>query len=136
MSSIAEEQVSQSLSKIRAEYFTMVREHAESLAEDIKDRERFPNRESLVDRIQEDCNSHEWVIYTFKAQLVLMCSDNASAGIDSLGADGFDWSAGIPWSQLAYFAFQADLYESLDAAGVDLNDDDLGRGDAESDGAE
>lgn len=114
------------LRKVRQTYWAMVRDYAEDIQKEIKAGD-IEDREALTDHMHELCDGAEWVIYTFKAQLVLLCSPNDTAGPDSLGADGFDWKDGIPWSALAYFALEADIYEHLETLDVDINEDDLGR---------
>jgi len=79
------------------------------------------DRDQLIEAIDSCADGH--VIYTSQAQECLLYSNNDYAGIDELGADGFDWKSGIPWSQLAYFAFRQDLCEELDSMGIDVNGD-------------
>lgn len=118
----AQEKMDAGLSELRSAYYSHVRDTARELVEECRSGE-IADREALIERIDQECDGTEWVIYTQKAQVVLLVSENDSAGIDDLGADGFDWSAGVPWSQLAYFALRQDLYEQLEAEGLDVNDD-------------
>lgn len=120
------------LSALRREYFSHVRDSAKELAEACRNGE-IEDRESLLERVHEECDGDGWVIYTQKAQIVLLVSDNDSAGMDSLGADGFDWSGGVPWSQLAYFAMEADLLDAIDHEDIDVNDDSGWRTEEEAD---
>jgi hypothetical protein len=107
---------------LRAEYYGDVRSTAEELIEACKSGE-IADREALFDRIHEECDGSAWIIYTANAQQVLMFSDNDDAGIEELGADSFDWKNGIPWSQLAFYAMERDVFDMLDALGLDVNDD-------------
>jgi hypothetical protein len=108
--------------EMRREYYEDVKGLAESIKEDY-DRGEIADRDHLLDRIHETVDGCSRVIYTSSAQEALLVSDNDSAGIDSLGADGFDWSSGIPWSQLAFFAVEADVVEELGHMGLNVNDD-------------
>lgn len=104
------------------EYYNDINALAASIKEEY-DRGEIADRDTLLERIHEDVDSCQRVIYTARAQEALLVSRNDSAGIDSLGADGFDWSKGIPWSQLAYFAVEADVIEALHDDGLDVNAD-------------
>lgn len=112
----------EALNALRREYFSHCRDTAKELADDCRSGE-IEDVDALRERIHEECDGDGWIIYTQKAQIVLLVSDNDSAGMDSLGADGFDWSCGVPWSQLAYFAYEADLYQHLESEDIDVNDD-------------
>ncbi len=116
-----EEMISSGIAMVEREYREAVSSYARDIAEACW-RGEIEDNDHLVDYINETCDGSEWVIYTFKARLVLLVSDNEDAGIEALGADGFDWSAGIPWSALAYFAFEMDVSEALDRVeGFDRN---------------
>ena len=124
------------INSLRREYYGDIRSMAEDLAKEIKTG-TIETREDLMDRIHEDVDGNQWVIYTRRAQVVLLVSDNDSAGPDSLGAEGFDWKDGIPWSQLAYFAVEQDLIEALGAEdGIEINEDDLGKSTREAEAEE
>lgn len=112
-----------------------MREIAEEIATACKDGE-IANSDALSERIDETCDSSAWVIYTASAQQVLRYSDNGSAGIDELGADSFDWSGGIPWSQLAYFTLRRDIYDQLPAEDIDPYANDFGLEDDDTEGGE
>ncbi|MCG8431281.1 MAG: hypothetical protein MJA29_08930 [Candidatus Omnitrophica bacterium] len=114
----AETLLADGFGRMRQAYYSHIRETVDSLRADIISGE-IDDREALSDRIHSDCDSTQWTIYTFKAQCVLMCSDSDDYGIDELGVESFDWSAGIPWSQLAYWAQYGDIMDSLDSVGID-----------------
>lgn len=105
---------------LRADYYGDVRRTADCIAEWWKDN-RDAGRESLLDYIDETIDGSSRVIYTAEAIECLRYSDNDSIGLDELGADGFNFRDGIPWPQLAYFAFRQDVIEQLDAIGLDVN---------------
>ena len=120
---ITDEQARDADRVLRAQYFQSVRDMAEELAEMCRSGE-IADTEALDERIHEECDWSEWVIYTARALQVLRYSENASAGPEELGGDRFNWSDGMHWSELAYWALRADLQEQLDAEGIDLNDPD------------
>ena len=107
--------------RLRADYYADVR----GLAEQVGawwEGEPGADREALIEYIDESVDGHGRVIYTAQAMDCLRYSDNDGLGIEELGVDGFDWKDGIPWSQLAYFAFRADVIAQLGAEGLDVND--------------
>jgi hypothetical protein len=106
---------------LRKEYWDDVRDTAKAI-KDAWDSKEIDDREGLIEYIDETVDGAGRVIYTGQAMDCLRYSDNDEAGIDELGASGFDWSNGVPWSQLAYFAFRADIMNQLDAEGLDVND--------------
>jgi hypothetical protein len=55
--------------------------------------------------------------------MVVLVSDNEAASFESGVVDPSQWKRGIEWSQLAYGALEADLYEALGQIGVDPNAD-------------
>jgi hypothetical protein len=108
--------------QMEAEYY----EDVNNLASSIKDaynNGEIADRDGLLERVHEEVDSCGRVIYTARAQEACIVSRNASAGIESLGSQGFDWSNGIPWSALAFFAVEADVYDALREEGIDPNDD-------------
>lgn len=84
----------------------------------------FSDRDEFMTDVHETLDGHEFVIYTFKAQCVCLASDNSGAMVDQLGSDGLTKDGAINWEAMAYCAMEADLFERLDADGVDINDDD------------
>lgn len=67
-------------------------------------------REWVSERVDEDTDSHEYVIYTYKARLVLLASDNESAYEDEIGD-----STGATVEARACMAMRADVLEVLHA---------------------
>lgn len=118
----ADKLVNDGLSLLRDVYW----KHVRSLAEDIKsaaDDKEFTDRDGLNERIDETADGDQWVIYTQKAQLVMLLSENDSAYAEVHGdAEGMVVDGSIAWSVLAYFALRADLVAHLDAVGIDVND--------------
>lgn len=114
-------------SVIRRDYYSDVRGAAEEFLK-MWNAGEFSDREQAIEWIDQSVDSSGRVIYTAQAMDCLRYSENEDAGIEELGADGFDWSDGPPYSQLAYFAFRADIMRSIecgvgDLDGVNVNDD-------------
>ena len=62
--------------------------------------------------ISESVDGSEWVIYTYRAQIVIAISDNSDAYLEF----GIVFPDGeIPWSTVAYSAMEADCCELLNA---------------------
>ena len=116
--------------RLRQDYYDDVRDVAQDVREWWRDNPDA-DREALIDYIEESVDGAGRVIYTAQAMDCLRYSDHDDAGIEELGADGFSWKDGIPWSQLAYFAFRADILAQLDAEGLDVNDPEHADADAE-----
>lgn len=110
--------------RCRSDYYETVRYAAHGIIDDWYNRE-ITDREDLLERISEMCDGHRQVIYLGNAIDTLRFSDNDSIGIEELGIDGFDFKSGIPWSQLAYWAFEADVKERIESLGLDLNEPKL-----------
>jgi hypothetical protein len=106
---------------LRADYWRDVRSISESIRDAIKDGE-VTDSESLSDRIHEECDGHQRVIYTSLNMETLLVSDNADAYADEFGEDGLIKDGSVNWAAMAYCALQADLNKQLEAEGVDLND--------------
>ena len=104
---------------MRRGYIASVESAAKNIFDNYCRGEYDGNREAMVEAI--DSVADGYVTYTSTAQECLLFSNNDSAGPEELGSDGFDWKSGIPWSQLAYFAFRADVRKELEDNGIDLN---------------
>lgn len=66
------------------------------------------NEEPRADWLHETIDGHEFVIYTVKAQAVILASDSHDAMEDETGEKGTD-------EQRAYFAMLADVREQIEA---------------------
>lgn len=112
--------VDEALQVLRADYYQGVKSLAKDLIEDAK-REGL-DREGFLDHLHETVDGHHDVIYTQAAQIVVLCSGHdgraAEEGMSVADSDGVNWSV------LAFFAMEADLLETLDELGFDVNDDD------------
>ena len=113
----------QAIGLMRRAYYGMIRDLSQEIIKAIHDDE-ITDSDALQDRIHEDCDGSQWVIYTFKAQQVLLASDNDGAYADDFGEEGIVKDGAINWSGLAYAAMARDLSEQLDAEGVNLNGQD------------
>lgn len=105
---------------LRASHYSDVKEHAENMKEEAK-KEGW-DREQLMDRIHEDADSA--VTYTSDAWDILYISDNSDAFQEDPGVVDLTQPNWV--EQIAYLAWERDLYEALEQIGVDVNADDLG----------
>lgn len=117
----AEELLSDAMSLARQAYWTHVRGLADDLVAACKAGE-IEDEDGAQTWIHETIDGDGWVIYTARAQMVLLVSDNDGAYVDSFGPEGMATRDGINWSVLAYAAMEADLHEHLDALGFDPSD--------------
>jgi hypothetical protein len=106
---------------LRADYYGDVRNVTKSIMDAIKDGE-ITDAESLDDRIHEECDGTQRVIYTAQAIECLLISSNDSAHADEFGDEGMIKDGSINWSGIAFSAFRQDVIEDLQANEVDLND--------------
>jgi hypothetical protein len=118
----AEKLVADAMNLMRRAYYSDVRDDAREIKAAIENDE-ISDREALQDRIHETCDGSQWVIYTFKAQIVLLASDNDGAYGDSYGSEGIVTDGAINWSALAYAAMERDITEALESENVNVNGD-------------
>ena len=116
----AEEVLSQANSMIRQAYYSDVRDYAREIVQSVKDGE-ISDRDELYTRVSETVDGTQWVIYTHKAMAVLMASDNDGAYLDEYGAEGLIDGGALNWSRMAFAAMERDMFEQLDAEGLDVN---------------
>ncbi len=96
---------------IRADYYSDVL----SMAKDLASRMKSGEVEDFGDALHDDVDGCARVIYTYQAKLGLLASDNEDAAEEE-GAD-----ATSPEARM-YYALQADIRDTLDSRGVDMND--------------
>jgi hypothetical protein len=94
------------------EYFRDVETMALDLVE-----EYGHDDDAMDDAVHEAIDGSQWVIYYYRARLVLQFSSNDEAGPDEMGWETFvDGATG--WSDLytrgAYFAMRADVSEKIE----------------------
>lgn len=77
----------------------------------------------VSDALHELIDGSARVIYTWKAKMCVIYSDNDGAYFDEFGAEGAVDRDGFQWSRLAYCAFLADVREEIER----ILDSDLGR---------
>jgi hypothetical protein len=96
--------INEAMRPIEAAYMATVRSIAEeAFAETDPD-----GRSNMV---WESVDGNEWVIYTYRAQLALVCSENSDAWYEEGGEPATDGA--INWSALAYAAMSADVWEYI-----------------------
>tara|TARA_R100000458_G_scaffold115_1_gene74 strand:+ start:356 stop:736 length:381 start_codon:yes stop_codon:yes gene_type:complete len=101
-----------------SEYRTDCRELAESIFEECieADLEATPDelREALQESLWESVDSHESVIYTWRAQLVVAHSPNDDYALTEFGPESVLLDdGGVNWSAMAHGAMYADVSEHL-----------------------
>jgi hypothetical protein len=69
--------------------------------------------EQLDEYLWQMIDSHQFVVYTYQAQQVVMTSHNDEYGL-SEGLVRVESGAPLPWSQLAYWAMDQDVREESD----------------------
>ena len=120
-----EDAIRDALQLIRREY----RERVSLIADDVIDEARREyadgvSSSDLADAVDthlhESVDGDEWIIYTQKAQLVLLVSDNDVAwteyGMEAMAGDGMEWS------RMAFAAMEADVMDELRGRGFDPGD--------------
>lgn len=114
------------MSEVRKAYYSHVRDLAACVVEELREsgEKGEDAREWLIERLHETCDGDGWVIYTARAQMILLASDNESAYINDFGTEGVaDETGSINWSVLAYAALHRDIIEDLESRhGLDVND--------------
>lgn len=107
---------------LNRDYFDDVRGIAEELKRAVKDGE-VTNEEEYCDRLNEVCNDHQRVIYTFQARIGMLCTDNASACEDETGEPARSVEAAMCWALIAdvnahtdYDSIVAELEEEAEAS--------------------
>jgi len=111
------------LSILKRDYYKDVRSVAQGMIDEVKSGE-IEDREAFHDRLHEDIDGTQRVIYTRQAMLGVISSDNDGAMWDEGLDEGVDFSGGIPWSQIMYAAMMRDVIEDLGVLGFDPDDDD------------
>ena len=119
----ADSLMDQAMTLMRRAYYSTVRDLSQEIVKAIHNDE-ITDSESLRQYVHETCDGSQWVIYTGKAMQVLLASDNDGAYADEYGEEGIVRDGAINWSSLAYAAMERDLYEQLEAEGVNVNGDD------------
>lgn len=120
-------------------YPEVVTEAAENLIDEMRDEFKEGTtgkslREAFQDRLWENCDGHDWVIYTALAKQIVCESKNSGAYIEMCGgSDGVTEGGDLAWSRLAYAALEQDILEELSRIGFDPNDPEAYFDDEESD---
>ena len=119
--------VREAVSIIRQDYYADVRSAADGVMERLKEvwdegQRGEPLRESVLEIMHEEIDGQSRVIYTLKAQLGLISSENDGAYLEEYGKEGIVEGGYINWSHLMFAAMERDVYEELEHRGVDVND--------------
>ncbi len=109
----------------REEVNGLAMEIKEELEEKIEDGEGGePLREWLLETLHERIDGHARVIYTFKAKVGLLVTENADAYVEDFGEEGLIKDGNINWEGMMFAAMERDVIEALDRMGVDVNNPD------------
>lgn len=104
----------QALTILRKWYYTEIRVLAKEALKAAKKSDRDED-EFIQDWVAETIDGHEFVIYTGKAQAVLLASDKSGAYFDEFGGEDPMEGGDIAWSKLAYAAMCTDVQEQIQA---------------------
>lgn len=107
----ADEKLDAARSVLRADYWQDVIGVRDELARLIE-RGDIADADDATQWLDETVDGHQRVIYTGQAIECLLFSDNEDAHYDEMGT-GPDFGDGAQWSQLAYFAFRADIMAEI-----------------------
>lgn len=122
--------VQKAINTIQRDYHKDVHSWGDDFIAEIKNGE-YDDREAFLEAFDERIDSAARVIYTQQAMLAVVASSNDEAAWDE-GIE-LDWSEGIPWSQLAFFAFRRDILEYLLDQEIDVDDDETFESDEDED---
>ena len=117
---LTDDDVKKAYDVMYAEYYQDVRETAKSFAKDLKS----GDVDEFSDALHELCDSDQRVIYTFKARVGLLVSDNEDAYMEQTGEPPPVEGDTINYSAMMFYALQQDIIECLERNGVDVNDPD------------
>lgn len=114
-----EADVNDAMRVLRQDYYSDIKEMAEEYMKEIENNE-YDSPEDFRERLEQDIDGNQWVIYTHQAQVVMLVSENSDAFFDE-GMGPLECEDSVDWSKLAYFAVLADVKEELDREGVDFD---------------
>lgn len=116
-----EEMIRGGLQLMKDAYYHEVGEFAQGL---IDDSEKDISRDDFDQRLYESIDGHQWIMYTAKAQIVALVSDNEAAGFEEGIIDPSGWKDGIKWEEIAFWAMRRDVEQALTDRGVDFGADE------------
>lgn len=93
---------------------------ANAIVDAIKDGE-VTDDESFAQRLSEDVEGTQRVIYTNQAMAGVIVSDNAGYAFENGLINSKEFKDGIPWDKIMYWALYQDVIEELDHLGIDPN---------------
>lgn len=105
----ADERLESARRVLRADYWADVRNVADDIRSAIESRD-LDTEDAVAERLDEIVDGHSRVIYTGQAIEGLLYTDNESAYYDAMGQWPDDES---PWFALMYYAFRADILDTL-----------------------
>lgn len=124
--------LNEAMRAIRQWYYGEVREYAEDYDKQLEDGE-FESSEEFFERLDQDLDGSQMVIYTLQSKVCLLASDNEDAYVEEFGELPTERGGELNIAAMAMYAFRADI---LDAMRVDPSDDDVYEQDDEDEGEE
>jgi hypothetical protein len=107
-----EETMEDAMRVLRADHWQYVRGLAEE-AEALCKSGELADAEALDEWLHETVDGSDRVIYTWKAQRLLLCTENQDAMADEYGTEGLVEDGSVNWGGMAYHALLADVRELL-----------------------
>lgn len=108
---VTEREVDEAIRIIKRDYYQDVKGLAEDLIEAIKDGE-IEDTEELQERLREDVDGSQRVIYTMQNHLGLLASDNSDAYIERFGEAPIE-GGDINYAALMAAAMEQDVLDEL-----------------------
>jgi hypothetical protein len=100
------------IDKLQSEYNEDVKSMAKEIEDEVRAGDLTP--EDAHDRLWENVDGSQWVIYTYRAKMVAaFLSDNPDACADELGPESLIQDQCIHWSGIAMMAMLADVRDAM-----------------------
>jgi len=90
------------------EYWDEIRSLADAFRQAMKDGE-ITDDETAEEWLHQTIDSHQFVIYTYKAKCVGLHTNNPDAMLDEFGAEGLVRNESVNYEGMAYCSMMADL---------------------------
>jgi len=74
---------------------------------------RIISEDELIEWLEQTVDGHEYIMYTWQAQAVLLASENSNTYLEEFGSEGFIKDGEINWEVLAYSAMLLDLQQLM-----------------------
>jgi hypothetical protein len=105
---------------LKADYWRSVKSHADEIIKEIRNG-NIASASDLDQRLNEDAGGSSWAIYPLEALSCLLATNNDNAA-EEAGADLRGSGGRGTYCEIAMWAFQADLSDTLEEDGICLFD--------------